>query len=448
MINYGQRIDIKLPGGHVPECARDAIFDFLRDNSLPSVPGWFDWRLKVGGKGEYVGSFAKRYAKYAWQAHNCKVPADLLGKLGSLVGERASRATRYSIDFTRDFNWRAGDFGDGGSCYWGCRAAARTALAQAGAFAIRTWDESTGSGRAWIVREGDFFVVFNGYGPETSQFALILAHHLGLSYRKVSLTNNGEDGGLIWINGATGYVVGAEDRINGMSQWDLSIDCEFDLCAYCNSPTNGNPIVTVGGDHICEHCYCDEYFTCSHCGEIHRFDDCTSIGDNCVCEDCLRTHYTLCGGCDEYWSDSEVTATRDGDRCPGCMDYYVECAGCGDYVHCNDVVDDSDGDPVCPDCLKRYYDECAGCGDYRLKRGCRITEDGPMCPDCMDDYVECECGDIIHNSNSFVHNGAVYCRACGADYLVCGECGADLQAADRLPSGRCQGCADYAPLFA
>jgi hypothetical protein len=51
---------------------------------------------------------------------------------------------------------------------------------------------------------------------ETSDVARIFAHYLGVSYRRIGLTNRGSDSGLIYINSGRGFVVGPESAVHGM----------------------------------------------------------------------------------------------------------------------------------------------------------------------------------------------------------------------------------------
>ncbi len=50
-----------------------------------------------------------------------KLPAQALQAIGNLAEEYSTEPKEYYWDVAKSIDWDAGDFGDDGSCFWGCR---------------------------------------------------------------------------------------------------------------------------------------------------------------------------------------------------------------------------------------------------------------------------------------------------------------------------------------
>ena len=124
---------VSLPAGTISAAGQQAIENALSAMDLPVLPHDWQWCAKVGGKGEFVGSFAKRIAKFYHQAGH-KLDSNFLGNIGSLVSQYSAKQSTYTIDYTRTFDWHGGDFGDSGVCFLdrGCRSAAPGKIREAG----------------------------------------------------------------------------------------------------------------------------------------------------------------------------------------------------------------------------------------------------------------------------------------------------------------------------
>ena len=395
-------ISHNVPGGILDNMGIYEIRDLLNFQVFPDdrvFPDDWNWSIMVKGKGEYVGSLAKRIGKFVFQSGKKKLSNDLLGKIGSIINAHTNKKTEYNFDFTGKFDWCSGDYGDSGSCYWGCHSGAKDLLQNNNCLAIRFYDEDkNGYARAWLQPiENGSYVLFNGYGEETINCARILADFLNLSYRKISIDNNGESGGQIWINGGMGYVVGKEEHINSFSCYDLGIEDE-------------------------------DQNICYHCGGICR-DDYTVVNDNIVCEDCLSANYSYCESCDNYTSgDSQQVHHTDrqgriSERwvCSDCLSNYKECADCGEFFDNTVTACDRLGNEieVCNDCAENYT-SCEECSD--LHKNINIVKDGRyehcICDNCLsDNYVKCEdCGNYFPQEKIGSIGGKDYCPDCIDDH--------------------------------
>ena len=374
-LRLDEKIRLVMPVGIINDEGRKEIDLILSSIPLPPLPDWWDYKTQVSGKGEYVGSFCKRVAKYFYQTENKKINSDILGKIGDVMSKHTDTNSEYVLDYTQKFNWRAGDYGDEGSCFWGCHAAARETLEEYKAYAVRFYNAtkipvkigdwtsaySHGIARAWVCKERNFYVVFNGYGFETSDIARIMAYHLGLSYRKIELTNFGEKEGLIWINGSkdkgeeygSGFVIGPESLVHGMTEFDLSIE--------------------------------DTRSICISCGEVA--DSSCFYNDDIYCQSCFHDTFTLCEACEEYYYNDTMNECRSSDGrmwvCGDCMEDFIRCEYCGEYF-LDDLITNVDDDNICNTCLSNHYLPCDDCLEY--VRNSDIT-DG-VCENCQTERDE------------------------------------------------------------
>lgn len=269
-------------------------------------PEWWQWRNIVSGKGDYVGSFVKRIRKYLRKEKNKEFTH--AGELGSLIGQYSSWHNCYNFRFSAD-EWNEGDFGDDGSCFFGCRAKAPARIFDSVGGAVQFFDaEHKGFARCWIKPIGEQLVLFNAYGLELLTIARIVSGYLGLSYRRVRICNNDETQGLIWINGNGGFVIAQDVSVyseDGESRIDLRIETGPQCCnceAYLDE-----------GDEICE-------------------------GDSVYCEDCHSELFTTCDDCEDIYSRADlnnITLDDGEDRsvCNSCRDDYHECQCCNRYIH-------------------------------------------------------------------------------------------------------------------
>lgn len=243
---------------------------------LPELPDTWDWVWSVQS-GEYRGKFAKRVAAYLFKQHNLRCPDKFITELGNIARPHVSDDLAYYFDFVDEFDWYAGSFGDGGSCYWGGNSGAREMLASNGGRAIRFFESASGNkgyARAWLVPVRSYYIIFNGYGLSTVTIARIFAGYMKLTYKHIWLNNNGSTSGTLWINGGQGFVVGSESDIARVERHDFGWgdECQ-DTCYNCGTCLDEYSAYYAPDDNsYCEHCYNDLFESCERCGEVYDSD--------------------------------------------------------------------------------------------------------------------------------------------------------------------------------
>lgn len=304
------------------------------------------------------GTLPKRLSSWLRKAHSETMTQKHLSDIGALAARHCDRTGKYLCDFTRDFGWRAGDFGDDGSCYWSDRSAARDVIRDHGGYAFRFYnpeEPAEGWGRCWILPVGrqaatqsgrsfteEPFIMFNGYhakGSTLITMARILATWKGLHYQKVRVSNMDDDD-LLYLNSGTGYLLGLTNEILGIEE----IALEIDVSSYQS----------------------DDRRCCDDCREPTDDDDLHSVGDNKVCNRCYKANYFYCELCCENYHNDDGRSTYEGyTYCESCADDFERCNDCGDYIARDRnkyYVDDENGDSqcYCPDCkdaAQRAHDE-------------------------------------------------------------------------------------------
>lgn len=288
---------------------------------LPPLPEDWSW-LWIVQSGEYRGTFPKRVASYYYKKHSLKCPDSFIQQVGNLSRKHLDSGFHYEFEFVDEFDWHSGDFGDGGSCYWGSNEQAREVLQEHGALAVRFYKDDDGYGRAWFVQTPDFYIVFNGYGYDTLTIARVLSAWMNVQYRKIQLVNNGETSGLVWINGGIGYAIGTPEKIEGIRSFDLRFDVPFvTYCSRCDDRIEREDAVYFGPDdhEYCEDCYYDLFSSCDHCGEVYFDDDLTYVHDSeLVCVWCRDRHYSHCSKCGDWHRNADVVIIDQRPYCETC----------------------------------------------------------------------------------------------------------------------------------
>jgi hypothetical protein len=266
-------------------------------------------------KGEYAGTFPKRLANYlrrtkvSWWKHPapvvegntavqgepelieqplwCKEAEKVVAEIGARLGGKVNHGKTYHAHLRYSMDWKAGDYGDDGSCFWGGRSDARRCLNGRSSFRALCFETGAGEGKGrvlTITRHG-YTVLFNAYGIELVTAARVLAHAFGATYSKVRLENNDSDSGLIYINSGTGYVVHPFDKAPA-ARIDLEISTsDYGWCDDCNE----------------EDCSCER--ECSNCGssECGECDTCNETScECCCCAHCESNNWcSRCDRCDD-----------------------------------------------------------------------------------------------------------------------------------------------------
>lgn len=315
----------------------------------------------VKGTGKYVGTFTKRYSKYLYNKVGLKIPSEDLSEIGNIVERNSVNNPSYYIDFTQEFEWHPGDFGDPGSCFWSCRKDARLILKDNGAYAVRFYESlnGRGKGRAWLAPYNGAWIVFNAYGPyQKFEIARVLAHQWGVSYKSMdSLTNNGSMDKMLYINCA-GVVIAPSKDIEDTYKGPIEVDLGWDerpqsiRCHRCSRVHNRADTTRDpwSGLDICPTCMAIHYFSCNRCSRPtqlrDRFDhpdgsemchlcasatgatycdecmilgwDRTLQGSMYVCEACYSANYQPCQECNRVLRYTSLYNTGEKTVCNRC----------------------------------------------------------------------------------------------------------------------------------
>lgn len=388
----------------------------------------------------YSGKIAKRLAQLAYNAFDVKLTDAQVCELGTIAGNYRVTSDKVIYDIVNYFDWRAGDYGDCGSCFWESRAAARPAMEDAGCLAIRFYNErNEGIGRAWIapLSSGNF-VIFNAYarngtwlyqnGSTLKAMATILSERYGLSQADCYLSNYGSACGTLWINNGVGIAL--YETIKPGQHIDLEIDVDDDLtaCVNCGAMLEDHEQFYVEYEGtFCEDCYCDLFGYCEHCEETIRCDDLIWLEEEGIslCEYCFSESYTHCDDCGEIIA---IGDSLDG-LCADCASGHVtHCGNCGEVYDiangpiphkCTNLLDDGSGWKRQP-CNHPLTIRCASCGHDTPVSRCYLDEKGlHYCQDCRGNIlVDCA---LCHNEyfQAYVHShGNVhYCFDCWPTFI-------------------------------
>lgn len=310
----------------------DAAYD--RAEFLESVwPADFEW-VWVARRGK----LGTRVGRTIYELFGVSLSDVLAAKIGSRLDEILPPAGQHFFEFVAGpFEWNAGDFADGGSCFWGGRKDARVMMHLHGALALRFYGHAgnlpgDGNGRAWIVPDvvDNSILLFNGYskvfGNNGGRMARFLADWTGEPVaQQIILTNRNSQEGTLYINGGAGYVVGnpSPNRAKEYTR-DYVLDLEWDPITFCDR---------------CE-------------AEVDADDDRAEIetrhGVIRVCSDCLADMET-CDSCGAHVPPEDVYKRRVDFRRVTPISSRVAARGDSGLAH------------VCPPC-DRYLETCAQCG--------------------------------------------------------------------------------------
>lgn len=367
-----QRIHTSISLEGITPAGMTAVKEFLAGNQLPDLPDNWMWEWVVQ-KGEYSGTFPRRYARYAYKIHSLNVDSRYLELLGNVYNSHASKVAEYFFDFDRTCDWAAGTFGDEGSCFWGGRNDARSIIRDNGGGAVRFFTTAKGSkgiARAWIAPgfpNPEDLILFNAYGTmQTRDIARVLATWLGLEYQGIPLTVMGNTQGTLWINGVRenglgsnadyrgGLVVATSERVREYQELygkPPQIKRPFDLpwkkvpvkfyCGVCHKKVGeeGEGLERgtreIDGSFLCGTCYPTHACTCENCGGETMLTQITEHEDGLkICRNC-NTHYHACFYCKRELHESELRQTEHERRWL-CLDHlqehYVYCLNCGRFV--------------------------------------------------------------------------------------------------------------------
>lgn len=268
----------------------------------PTLPGDFNYAWTAEVNKTLRGTLPKRIAQYFKQTYNVFLPTTMVDYIGNTFRQFYLPEVDVIFDFTRDFNWKAGDFGDHGSCFFtrgGEREAARTILKREGGYAVRFYSPSNkrdGVARAWLAFDPsgyeDTLLVMNGYGDQepfigdpTQTIAMILRQYAvetspdyaNIVHKRIRVSNNGNVTGKFWINGVRsgdgtergrGFIVGRPNQVEFIEELDLRWqERTIGRCSLCETYLfEGDEMIRANGGRYCRDCAERRLIRCAETG--------------------------------------------------------------------------------------------------------------------------------------------------------------------------------------
>lgn len=125
------------------------------------LPSNFDWSPTTK-----AGRVNRRLSKLVHDTVGFDLPREVTEWIGNTYDRYYVPPSNRYFDFTRNFNWERGDFGDGNSCFFG-GSQQRHIIHSNGGYAVRFWNEAQGKngyGRAWMLDIKEGSLIWNCYG--------------------------------------------------------------------------------------------------------------------------------------------------------------------------------------------------------------------------------------------------------------------------------------------
>lgn len=170
------------------------------------------WRTGRGQK------LTTRLKALLFREHKVKADEYDLKAVGNFFSARIMAEGLLFFDFTDTFDWKDGEFGDGGSCFWGGRSWSRKVIKDNGGRAVRFYKQEAGKvkgfARAWVGRCDQGFVIFNVYGTTIRAMANVLAGIFGMQARAVTSKSDSD----IYFNTGGAWSISKKE----IRQWDLT----------------------------------------------------------------------------------------------------------------------------------------------------------------------------------------------------------------------------------
>lgn len=304
----------------------DKVYEYISSEVYDSrCPEPYEISQEIGiewivQKGRYTGTWPKRFMKWLKAEHGVHLYENHISVIGSMVKDATIEESEYVFDFTKNFDWDAGDFGDSNSCYWNSKARAKSIIAENHGFAFRLyekkyWGSYGGCGRVWVlpveIGEETVYVIWNAYGKSLSFFAKLFSEYLQKDYHFVNLSNQDTVDGVVWINDSAGFMIGSMDIIKTYAHFDLALD-EGDYCVQCGASVDEDSPLDSEGRLICETCFDNDYTFCADCGEIisRRYEYVPhgmyySLCSVCIVESHFRSDYSY-----EYYHVDDLVIVK------------------------------------------------------------------------------------------------------------------------------------------
>lgn len=221
-----ERLRVELPKGTIDDVGMGAIASLLYHRASIYLTDAEKLVNEVGPMWQAKrGNFTRRLSSAYYKAHAQKLSAEVISEVGNLARAHSSEGASWLVEFTRDLNGSASEFGHGASCWWQSYYNNRCALKNWGGIGLRSYGSlddhsSYPSGRSWIqpldedlepthdALGAHAYVVYNGYGEMEGYTATrIVAHLTGRTYKKIAFELHGEG---MYVNGDSGFLVADE----------------------------------------------------------------------------------------------------------------------------------------------------------------------------------------------------------------------------------------------
>lgn len=293
------------------------------------------------------GKIAKRIAKWIYKTLGIRLSEDAISSLGNVAYQCSASVAHPIVDITNNFDWRDGQYGHEGSCYWGSYSASRDMILDANGLCLRYYNDlqdSMGSGRTWIIPVSDESVVlFNAYGRTLSESAAVIAYLLETmtltryEWVQVSLYNRLADS-LPYVNGMTGIVVYPAHA--GWTEDSIDLNIPYHEGYYYHRARNVSCYAcgydydvddVVEGDYgqiYCRECYAALYATCDNCGREVYTDEAHECEGDLICDSCYVRYATACAECDAIVYVNHTTRYPEGSiynprYCDSCLEIVI-----------------------------------------------------------------------------------------------------------------------------
>jgi hypothetical protein len=274
---------------------------------------------------------------------------DWEARLGSMIGEYCTTSEIY-LRVVDKINWRSGDFGDEGSCFWGDRSNALEILNESpNNGAIQVWckdsipDEADsyyrGTGRCWwqYAKRQNILVLWNRYGgTRLATIGESVRQLLGYEFSIIDVGIHGvenDNESLVYVNGDC--CVLTNSSYSGSYQLTFPskileglLEEEANYCECCDERYRGDGFY-VQGSNICERCWEDLAESCEQCGTSvwgERDRNSYILGQEHLhyfCSDrhmnnwLTRNDFMICEECTEVCGTSDVNP--DTNICYDCV---------------------------------------------------------------------------------------------------------------------------------
>ena len=177
----------------------------------------------VTRRGKWVTRFRKEL-----KSRHILLTDQQLGRVGDYVMMNTDQDGPWFVDILSKLDWKPGDFGDEGSCFWSGRAHNRDMMEFYHALALRTYrsdDFLNGTGRVWIAQpqeaDFDYVMLFNSYGKRLDKFSHIVTRLLAMDDIQTlskHVDDFGNNEGDFWTNNGEGYAISSDTRVQNLER--------------------------------------------------------------------------------------------------------------------------------------------------------------------------------------------------------------------------------------